>query len=50
MLLPKNQTAHVEPTARVHHIVKNGSEKAVNVVPERASVLLTHLDGLTASP
>ena len=34
---------HVEPTARVHYIIKDGG-KAVNVVPDHASVLLTYRD------
>jgi acetylornithine deacetylase/succinyl-diaminopimelate desuccinylase-like protein len=34
---------HVEPTARVHYIIKDGGQ-AVNVVPDRAVVLLTYRD------
>ena len=34
---------HVEPTTRVHYIIKDGG-KAVNVVPERATVMLTYRD------
>ncbi len=34
---------HVEPTARVHYIIKDGGT-AVNVVPDRALVLLTYRD------
>jgi len=34
---------HVEPTARVHYIIKEGG-KAVNVVPDHAVVLLTYRD------
>ena len=34
---------HVEPTVRVHYIIKDGG-KAVNVVPDRALVLLTYRD------
>jgi aminobenzoyl-glutamate utilization protein B len=34
---------HVEPTARVHYIIKDGGQ-AVNVVPDHASVMLTYRD------
>jgi aminobenzoyl-glutamate utilization protein B len=34
---------HVEPTARVHYVIKDGGE-APNVVPDHASVLLTYRD------
>ena len=34
---------HVEPTARVHYVIKNGG-KAPNIVPDRAVVLLTYRD------
>jgi aminobenzoyl-glutamate utilization protein B len=34
---------HVEPTARIHYIINEGG-KAVNVVPDRAVVLLTYRD------
>jgi aminobenzoyl-glutamate utilization protein B len=34
---------HVEPTARIHYIIKDGG-KAVNVVPDYASVMLTYRD------
>ena len=34
---------HVEPTARIHYIIKDGG-KAVNVVPDSAVVLLTYRD------
>jgi aminobenzoyl-glutamate utilization protein B len=34
---------HVEPTARVHYIIKEGGQ-AVNVVPDRALVLLSYRD------
>jgi aminobenzoyl-glutamate utilization protein B len=34
---------HVEPTARIHYIIKDGGQ-AVNVVPDRAVVLLTYRD------
>jgi len=34
---------HVEPTARIHYIIKAGG-KAPNVVPDRAVVLLTYRD------
>ena len=34
---------HVEPTTRVHYIIKDGG-KAVNVVPERATVMLSYRD------
>ena len=34
---------HVEPTARIHYIIKEGG-KAVNVVPERALIMLTYRD------
>jgi aminobenzoyl-glutamate utilization protein B len=34
---------HVRPTARVHYIIKNGGE-APNIVPDKASVLLTYRD------
>lgn len=34
---------HVEPTARVHYIIKEGGT-AVNVVPDRAVVMLTYRD------
>ena len=34
---------HVEPTARIHYIIKDGGQ-AVNVVPDHASVMLTYRD------
>jgi aminobenzoyl-glutamate utilization protein B len=34
---------HVEPTARIHYVVKDGG-KAPNVVPDRAVVMLTYRD------
>ena len=34
---------HVEPTARIHYIIKDGG-KATNVVPDRALVMLTYRD------
>jgi aminobenzoyl-glutamate utilization protein B len=34
---------HVRPTARIHYIIKNGGV-APNVVPEKASVMLTYRD------
>ena len=34
---------HVEPTARVHYIITDGG-KAVNVVPDHASIMLTYRD------
>ena len=34
---------HVRPTARIHYIIKNGGV-APNVVPEKASVILTYRD------
>jgi len=34
---------HVEPSARIHYIIKEGG-KATNVVPDRAVVLLTYRD------
>jgi aminobenzoyl-glutamate utilization protein B len=34
---------HVEPTARIHYIIKDGG-KAVNVVPDSAVVLLSYRD------
>jgi len=34
---------HVEPTARIHYIVRDGGE-AANIVPDRAVVLMTYRD------
>ncbi|WP_291326150.1 amidohydrolase [Desulfovibrio sp. UCD-KL4C] len=34
---------HIRPTARIHYIIKNGGE-APNIVPDKASVLLTCRD------
>ena len=34
---------HVRPTARIHYVIKNGG-MATNVVPDKASVLLTYRD------
>jgi aminobenzoyl-glutamate utilization protein B len=34
---------HVEPTARIHYVIKDGG-KAPNVVPDRAVVMLTYRD------
>jgi aminobenzoyl-glutamate utilization protein B len=35
---------HVEPTARIHYIIKDGGGETTNTVPEHASALLTYRD------
>ena len=42
-----NMREHIQPTARVHYIIRDGGQ-AANIVPERASVQLTFRDASRA--